>query len=366
MKKKIIIAIIVLVIVVVVLVIVKQKSSQKSKNGLKTEEVKKGNVIVKALAIGQIVPRQEISIKSKISGIVKKKMAQVGDYVTRGQTLIEIDPDPTPIEYTQAKRNVEFSEISLRKAELEYKRSQELKNKNLISQQEFESFQNSFDEQKLNFQLETEKFDLLSTGKIELAGKKIENTIKSPIDGTILEYFVNDGDPVVPLTTYQAGTSLMIIADMKDLIFKGTVDEIDIGKIKIRTPVNLKIGALPNSKIEGMVSRISPKAKKEGNTTLFDIEIAITRSDSNVVLRAGLSANAEIIVARADSVIVVSERLITYSGDTAFVEIKKGQNAKEFEKRRIKTKLSDGMITEIDSGLVEHEMVIERPPKEIK
>ncbi len=357
--------VLVLVIVAVVLVI-KVKSSRKESNGLKTEEIKRGNVIVKALAIGQIVPRQEISIKSKISGIVSRKLTQVGDYVTKGQTLIEIDPDPTPIEYTQAKRSVERSEISLRQAELEYKRAQELKNKNLISDHEYENNKQVYDEQKLNHQLEKEKFDLLSTGKIELAGKKIENTIKSPIEGTVLEYFVNEGDPVVPLTSYQAGTSLMVIADMRDLIFKGTVDEIDIGKIKLHTPVNLKIGALPDCKIEGIVSKISPKAKKEGNTTLFDIEIAITRRDSSAVLRAGLSANAEIIIERADSVLIVPERLISYHGDTATVEIKKGPKAEDIEKRRIRTKLSDGMITEVDSGLTEHDLVIERPPKEIK
>ena len=219
----------------------------------------------------------------------------------------------------------------------------------------------------LNFQLAQEKFDLISKGKIKLGGKQIENIIKSPIDGTILELFINEGDPVVPLTSYQAGTTLITMADMNNLIFMGTVDEIDVGKIKEGITAKLKIGALPDANTEGVVHKISPKAKKDGNSTLFDIEIKITeKKNENIVMRAGLSANADVIIQRADSVLTVPERLIHYQNDSAFVEIKQSEDSKEIEKRFIKTGFSDGMITEIDSGLSENEFVVERPPREIK
>jgi HlyD family secretion protein len=366
MKKFIIIGSIAVILIIMIWIIARGNNSS-DQEGIKLEKVKKDNVIVKALAIGQIIPKQEISIKSNIPGIVSKRYVEIGDRVKRGDPLIKIDPDPTPIEYTQAKRDAELAEIFVKKAELEYNRAVEMKNKNLISANEFENYQKQFDEKKLNHQLSQEKFDLISTGKIQLSGKQIENIIKSPIDGTILELFVNQGDPVVPLTSYQAGTSIMTMADMGNLIFKGTVDEIDVGKIKEGTIAQLKIGALPDVNIEGTVVNISPKAKKEGNSTLFDIEIKIAdENHGDAVMRAGLSANADVIIQRADSVLIIPERLIQYENDSAYVEIKKDEKSSVIEKRSIKIGISDGMITEIDSGLAENELVVERPPREIQ
>jgi HlyD family secretion protein len=366
MKKFIIIGTVVFIIIIFIWIIAKGNNNA-NQEGIKLEKAKIDNVIVKALAIGQIIPKQEISIKSNIPGIVSKRYVEIGDQVKRGDPLIKIDPDPTPIEYTQAKRDAELAEIFVKKAELEYNRAIEMKNKNLISNNEFENYQKQFDEKKLNHQLAQEKFDLISTGKIQLSGKQIENIIKSPINGTILELFVNEGDPVVPLTSYQAGTSLMTMADMNDLIFKGTVDEIDVGKIKEETNAQLKIGALPDANIVGTVAKISPKARKDGNSTLFDIEIKIAEKNNNDgVMRAGLSANADVIIQRADSVPTIPERLIQYQNDSAFVEIKKNEKSDVIEKRYIKLGISDGMITAVDSGLAENELVVERPPREIK
>ena len=356
-----------ILLIIIIIGAISSGNGNNAKNGIKLEKAKIDNVIVKALAIGQIIPKKEISIKSKIPGIVRTRFVEIGDKVKRGDALLEIDPDPTPIEYTQAKRNVELAELAVKQAESEYQRANGLKNENLISSHEFEDQKKVYDEKKLNFQLAQEKFDLISKGRIKLAGKQIENIIKSPIDGTILELFINEGDPVVPLTSYQAGTTLITMADMNDLIFMGTVDEIDVGKIKEGITAQLKIGALPDANIEGAVYKISPKARKEGNATLFDIEIKITdNKEDNVTMRAGLSANADVIIQRADSVLTIPERLIQYQNDSAYVEIKISEDSDVIEKRFIKTGFSDGMITEIDSGLAENELVVERPPREIK
>ena len=366
MKKFFIIGGIILLIIIIIGAI-SSGNNNNAQNGITLEKVKIDNVIVKALAIGQIIPKKEISIKSKIPGIVRTRFVEIGDKVKKGDPLLEIDPDPTPIEYTQAKRNVELAELAVKQAEMEYGRAKELKNEKLISSHEFENYKKLYEERMLNYQLAQEKFDLISKGRIKLAGKQIENIIKSPIDGTILELFINEGDPVVPLTSYQAGTTLITMADMNNLIFMGTVDEIDVGKIKEGITAKLKIGALPDADIEGIVYKISPKAKKDGNSTLFDIEIKITeQKNENIVMRAGLSANADVIIQRADSVLTIPERLIQYKNDSAFVEIKLGEDSEKIEKRFIKTGFSDGMITEIDSGLSENDLIVERPPREIK
>jgi len=363
--KKVIWTLVIVVVIVLVGFFITKNKNKKNPMGLRSSAVSKGNIVVKALAIGQIVPKHEISVKSKIAGIVDKMYVEVGDKVQIGQELIKIKPDPTPIEYTQAKRGVELAEVSLKQAQQLYQRAQGLKEKSMISSSEFEEYENEYEKQKLQYQLANEKFTLLSKGKINLHGKKIESIIKSPLEGTILEISVNEGDPVVPLTSYQAGTSLMTMANMNKLIFKGTVDEIDIGKISIGTKVKLKIGALPDVEVTGEISLIAPKAKKDGNSTLFDVE-AVLDPISDVTLRAGLSANAEIIIDKVDSVLTIPERLIQYQNDSAFVEVTQDTNFETIDTVWIESGLSDGMNTEIKSGLKQDDQIVERPPREIK
>jgi len=352
---------IIFIIIAIVAIIFFVRKNGKNKQKISLTPVKRGAVTVKALAIGQIVPKHEISIKSKIRGIVKKRFVKVGGVVKKGDPLTEVDPDPTPLEFTRAKRQMELCEIALTNSCQDYERAEKLYNQKWISDHELENIKQVFDEKKLEFKLAQENFHLISKGKIELADKEIDNVIKSPVEGTILELLVDEGDPVVPLTTYQEGTPLMTIADMKELIFKGTVDEIDIGKIEEGVSARLIAGALPDFVMEGIISEISPKAKREENTTLFDIEIKIISTNA-LKLRAGYSATAEIIIDKTNNVLTIPERLIFYSNDMSYVEVQLQE--KKTEIRLVKTKLSDGITTEIEAGLKENEKVIERPPKE--
>jgi HlyD family secretion protein len=234
--------------------------------------------------------------------------------------------------------------------------------KKLISQADYDITENETSQAELKLKMAQEKLDLLQKGVT--ADGKNQNTIISPIDGTILERLVNEGDPVVPLTSYQAGTALLTMAPMEKLVFKGSVDEIDVGKLTEGMPVDLKIGALPNEKLSGRLSKISPKAKKQDNTTLFDIEVEITDA-GHKALRAGYSANAEVIISKKDSVLMIPERLVTFLGDTARVEVQDSVSGKANFKN-IEVGLSDGLNIEIKSGLTQKDKVVERPPKEIE
>jgi HlyD family secretion protein len=178
---------------------------------------------------------------------------------------------------------------------------------------------------------------------------------------------VNPGDPVVPLTSYQAGTDLASIADMRELIFRGTVDEIDVGKLKEGLPARLKVGALPDKEVLGKLTRIAPQAIEKDNAKLFEVEIELDPGQE-VVLRAGYSANADLVIREKKDILLVPERLVTFEdgGKKAFVEVPGDKPGAEPRKVEIATGLSDGLNLEVVSGLEPGTKVIERPPREIR
>jgi len=336
--------------------------SGNGKDVIKTIAVEKGEIIDKALAVGRIEPKQEISVKSKISGTVRKIYVEIGEQVKVGNPLIDVAPDPTPIEFAEAKRQVEIYQVAFDNAKRELGRSQSLLDKELISRQEFDSKQAAFDEARLRLKLSNEKLNLIQSGQTDNADLKVDNTIKSPITGMVLSRLVEEGDPVVPLTSYQAGTDLMSLAYMEDLVFKGTVDEIDVGKLSIGMPVDIKVGALPNEIINGELKRVSPKAHKDEGSTLFDIEITLN-DIGNIFLRAGYSANADIIITRKEEILLIPERLLTMEDSVASVEVEDSLGVVTSVK--VKTGLSDGISIEIAEGLSEGDLLVERPPREI-
>jgi HlyD family secretion protein len=173
---------------------------------------------------------------------------------------------------------------------------------------------------------------------------------------------VNQGDPVVPLTSYQAGTQLLSLADMNTLLFRGTVDEIDVGKISVGMPATIKIGALPDSAVPARLAKISPKAKKVENATVFDVEVEIL-DPGEIVIRAGYSANAEVVLEKAENVLTLPERLVKFFSEKATVEIMQPDG--QITEREIEVGLSDGITLQVLSGLTEEDRVVERPPKSI-
>ena len=340
--------------------LMKKKSSTKGLGA--AVKVERGNVIEKALAVGSIVPRNEISVKAKVSGVVSRIYKEPGRRVAAGEPLLEIQPDPTPLELADAKRRVDMDEIAFKNLEKTIDRTRDLVNKGLVSDKDFEEAEKNYDQAKLQLSMSRERLELIEKGHVSIAGKEIDAVIKAPINGFILEKNINLGDPVVPLTSYQEGTVLMTLADMDSLIFKGTVDEIDVGKLSIGMPVEIKVGAIPGKSIPGRLMKISLKAKEENNTRMFPVEISI--GDTKVAfLRAGYSANADIIIKQADSVLTIPERVVYTQGDSTYVEIPgpKGARRKTF----ITTGLSDAIRIEVKSGLTLGQEVLEKPEKKI-
>lgn len=352
------------ILIIIILAIIISFSKGNGNGQIRTVTVERKNILDKALAVGTIEPVNEIAVKSKIPGVVGKIYVEVGDFITSGKPLLEVKPDPTPVELVQTKREVERQKIKLETLKHQIKRNEELKEKNLISDHEFELLKQDYEQTLLNYKEAQERLDLIEKGSVIIGNKSIESVIKAPITGWVLEKLVDVGNPIVPLTSYQPGTELMTMADMNELIFKGTVDEIDVGKIKEGMKAELEIGALPGKEVGGKVSMLSLKSRKEENRTVFPIEVLIEQKEDEDVLRAGFSANAHIIIEKRDSVLAVPERVVSFRNDSAFVRIPKGED--EAEEVYIKTGLSDAINIQVVSGLEEGDKVLEKEIKEIE
>jgi HlyD family secretion protein len=360
MKKKIIITIIIVLILAVIFVVL--SGGKKGNEELKYVPVERGDISEKALAVGTLEPDQEIKVKSTISGIVSEVLFKVGDSVTKDNPLFNISPNPTPLEYVETRRNMEVAEVTLARLQRERDRNLELFQSSLISQSQMDSIEAQYNEALLRHRVAKEKYELLEKGRIKMSHRNIDSIVKAPISGIMLSLSAHEGDPVVPLTNFQPGTELCSMADMREILFKGTVDEIDVGKLVPGMKAEIQIGALAEKKIRGTLQRIFPKARKEGNATLFDVEILLGEAPG-IILRAGYSATAYVKIQEHKGVLIVPERLILSEGERRYVEVKKDEIISEVD---VKTGLSDGLNIEILEGLEEGDLIVERPPREIE
>ena len=346
------------------------RGSKKADGGMKLVDAQVASITEKAIAVGQIQPRQKFSVKSKISGIVRVCRVQVGDKVKAGDALFEIGPDPTPLELTGVDRAVESATATFQRAQLDFDRAQEMFRQGITPKSDVDQKRETFELAKVALNKAEQDRDLTRKGSLaKTATTGLESIIRAPAAGTILTRLVNPGDPIVPLTSYQPGTEMATIADMSDLIFKGTVDEIDVGKLHADLPARIKVGALPTDVVTGKVSRIAPQAQQKEGATLFDVEIELD-PNPKITLRAGYSANADLIIREKKDILTIPERLVLWEdgGKKSFVEIpdEKAKGSKlEPKKIEVKLGISDGMNVEVLSGLAKGDKVVQRPPKEI-
>lgn len=365
MKKAIIIVIVLAALGAVGFAVVKMKDTGEE-TGPATVEVTRETLVDKALATGQIEPRHEIAVKSKVSGTVAHLFVEEGSFVEAGDRLLEVRPDPTPLEYAQAKRTLEMRVLVEDQRRADRRRAKGLLDRGMSSQADYDKTQEGYEQAVLQRQMAAEQLALLDKGKAVVAGRSVETVVTSPIAGHVLKLHVNVGDPVVPLTSYQPGTELLALADMGDLLFKGTVDEIDVGKIHEGLPVDLKVGAYPDSLVTGLLSRIALKSEKRESATVFEVEINIDKVPDGVLLRAGYSANADIIVRRVDQVVALPERVLVFRHDSTFVRLPTAAPEQEPEERPIQIGMSDGINVEVVSGLDSGDVVLDKEIREIE
>jgi len=362
MKKKIIISSFAVVILAVAAILFFGNSKSSTDEQLPRVKVKTGTIVDKALAVGTIEPEIEIAVKSKVSGVVKRLFVDVGQFIKAGQPLLEVRPDPTPLELADAKRQVQLAQVDVDNLKKDRSRQEIMIKNKLISDKEYEDFQRLFDGAELRLKMANEHVALMESGKVTIGDTEIESIVKAPIDGFVLNRAIEVGDQVTPQTSYMEGTVLMKMANMERLLFKGTVDEIDVGKMKEGMEVEIKVGALPTDTVRGFLRKIWLKAQKKDNATVFPIEILIPGA-RNSTLRAGYSANANIIIQKKNNVLTIPERVVTFRNDSSFVKVPTAPG--KDEEKHIKTGLSDAISIEVVSGLKEGDEVVEKPVKKI-
>jgi HlyD family secretion protein len=320
-----------------------------------TVEVTTGTVIEKAVASGTIEPSTEVEVKSKVSGVIRQLYSEAGEYVEAGTPLLEIRPDPTPLELVEARRQLELREMELSTAVRELERNRSMQG--VVTAQEMEQSERQLESAQLQVTIARERLALLEGGSVTVGDRALESVVYAPIDGYILERTARVGEMVIPLSSFQAGTVLFKMANMSDLVFRGTVDEIDVGRLEAGAEVTILVGALPEVLTKGRVTRIALRSTRTDQSVGFPVEIEITDQDG-AVLRAGYSASAEITVRRADDALLIPERLITYAGDTATVTVQNPGGG--VERRVITTGVSDAVNVQVLSGLNAGERLVDR------
>ncbi len=313
------------------------------------------NVIMKTVATGSVVPRFEIEIKPQVSGIIDELFVVAGDKITKGQVIARIKIIPDMVTLNSAETRLNRAKINFEDAKIDYDRQQKLFDKDVISYEEFKSAKVGYDSAKEEMTAAENNLDLIKNGVTKKAETATNTLVRSTIDGMVLDVPVEVGNSVIQANTFNDGTTIAAVADMHDMIFEGKVDETEVGKIKEGMPIELEIGAIDKEKFEAFLEYISPKGVEENGAIQFEIKAKVELKNDQFI-RAGYSANANIVLDRRDSVLVIPEGMLVFENDSSFVEIQKGEE-QQFEKRYVQTGLSDGINIEIKDGLKQEDKV---------
>ena len=310
-----------------------------------------GTIENKTVATGKIEPRDEILIKPKISGIVSEVYKEAGQMIHEGDVIATVKVIPEMGQLNAAESRVRVAEINLQQVETEYARQQQLYKKGVIAKEEFDASESTYNkavEEKNNAK---DALDIVREGISKKYAKLSNTQIRSTISGMILDVPVKAGNSVIQANTFNDGTTIASVADMNKLIFRGNIDETEVGKIKEGTPILLTVGAINGQKFDATLEYISPKGQEQNGAVLFEIKAAVKVPDS-VFIRAGYSANAEIVKSRATDVLTIPESSIEFSNDSAYVyTVKQEKPEQKFDKHFIKIGLSDGIKVEVKEGL---------------
>ncbi|MHC4240871.1 MAG: efflux RND transporter periplasmic adaptor subunit [Planctomycetota bacterium] len=353
----------VLVIVAVVVFALFKGIAGKEESEVRFVEVTRGVIERQAVATGKIGPEFEVEVKPQISGIVSEVFKRMGEKVKVGDPLVKVKPNPTPFNSVAAKRSVEAAKLGEERA-MEFRDRENFLAKIMSVMMGKKEMERQYEQARLGRVRAEEQLELLEEGKVIMDDEVIDSVVISPIDGYILERSANIGDPVDALGSRSGGTVLCILADMDMLVFRGTVDEIDVGHLEEGMEARIQVGALPECLLNGTLDEISLKAKLRNNATVFEVRLSFERPE-DVVLRAGYSATANILVQKKDNILLIPERVIERKNVEAFVRIPK-EPAGSSESIKIETGLSDGLMTEVISGLDEGQRVLERTYEEIE
>jgi HlyD family secretion protein len=332
------------------------KKSQPKPVGIETDKPAVADIVKKSVAAGSIQPRKEIEIKPKVAGILKNLYVEAGKKVKKGEIIAEVQIIPDVINLNEAELRLSSARLNADRAKRELDRASALGQQGAAALGELDRLRADHAIAAGEAQAAETRVRLVREGAVG-RGKAASTRVESTVEGTVLAILVREGSSVINANSFNPGTTIASVADMTDMIFKGRVDESEVGKLKEGMPVEIVVGALEELKFTGTLERISPKSLAAQGTTEFEIEAAF-RPPEGVMVRAGYSANANIVLARRDKVLAINEGLLIFEGDKRFVEVEVGPG--RFEKREVKVGLSDGIKVEVLSGVTPRD-VLKKP-----
>ncbi|MCM1292707.1 MAG: efflux RND transporter periplasmic adaptor subunit [Bacteroides sp.] len=299
---------------------------------------------------GQIEPRDEIEIKPQISGIVTQINVQPGDMVKAGDVIAVIKVIPDASQLSDAQSRVDLARIALEDARLKHERNQMLFDRKVIAREEYETSKATLDRCTSELAAAQDAVTIVSQGISRYNASEANTQVRATIDGLVLDVPVKVGTSVIQANTFNDGTTIATIADMNNLIFKGTADETEVGSLSIGMPMTISIGALPDYSAEATIEYISPKGESSGGANTFEIKAAVPTNGTS--LRAGYSANATVALNQSENVLKVAESVVEFSGDSTFVYVLQDSvPTQKFKRTAITTGISDGINIEVKSGI---------------
>ena len=335
-----------------------------------TETASIQTIVKKTVATGNIVPKEEVLIKPNISGIIDEIFVVAGDVVLAGDLIAKVKVVPNINSLNSAKNNinsaktqVETARLALESQKSIYLRQKELFDKSVVSANEFDQALLSYNQAQQRYNQENvlltaakQTFDIVKTGTAEGLGAAANTEIRATVSGMILDIPVKVGNQVIESNNFNDGTTIATIADVEKMIFEGKVDESEVGKITENLPLEITVGAIENKKFNAVLDFIAPKGVSENGAIQFEIKGTLNNQNATFI-RAGLSANASIILARAENVLSIKEALVQYDPKTKkpYVEIAIG--AQEFQRKEISLGVSDGLFVEVLEGVTQQDNI---------
>ena len=352
MKKysKLIIAAIIALIFIGTFVFLWQKSQPKevvyNEFTPKLDSIQKTTIIT-----GKIEPRNEVNVKPQISGIIAELLKEPGQFVQKGEVIAKVKVIPDMSQLSSAEMRVRLADINLKQAQVDYQREENLYNQKLVSADEYDKSKQALNQAKHEKLAAEDALEVVRDGVSKSNASASSTLIRSTISGVILDIPVKVGNSVILSNTFNDGTTIATVANMNDLIFRGNIDETEVGQLVNGMNMKITIGALQDLKFDASLEYISPKAVESNGANQFEIKAAVKLSEGSKI-RSGYSANAEIVLARADKVLSIPESAIEFSGDSTFVYVIKGEGKnKTYDRTYVETGLSDGVNIEIKKGV---------------
>ncbi|MEO0572316.1 MAG: efflux RND transporter periplasmic adaptor subunit [Bacteroidota bacterium] len=351
MKKSVTIAILIFIVVAFAgaMYYLYQKNSE-DPVVYETETAEKQNIVKKTVATGSILPLEEVLIKPNISGVIEEVYVEGGDYVNTGDLLAKIKVVPNLSALNDARDAIQRAKIDVENQKRNYDRQLSIFQRGVISKADLENAEVAYEQAKQTYKAANQRFDIIKTGTSKGYGNQANTLIRSTVSGMVLDVPVEKGNQVIESNNFNEGTTIASIADVEKMIFEGKVDESEVGKIKEDLPLEITVGAIEDQVFDAVLDYIAPKGVEENGAIQFEIKGTLTKQDTTFI-RAGLSANASIILARADSVLALKEALVQFDDDTKspFVEIEVSNQ--QFERKDIELGISDGIFVEVKSGI---------------